>query len=123
MNFHLSVTADLGSTSQGIDSEQWDSFMAFVHKLLEEHPIAQADTIMALKLGSSACYYYDAWQSQPMNIAKPLHVKVAYLLDYWAKKMCLASMREMVSDLDEKLKSEPSFDMMREQIKPRFLGK
>jgi len=112
---------DLGPASQGIDEELWDDFLALVHSLLEDHPIAQADTVMALQLGSSVHHHYDTWKVQDTNIAKPFRFKVEYLLNYWKRKKNHSSMRAMVIDLDQKLKTEASFNMMREQIKKRFL--
>jgi len=111
---------NLGSTSQGIEDEQWDAFLAFVQKLLEEHPIGQADTVMALKLGSKVYQHYDTWQGQG-NMMKPFPAKVTYLLNYWESIKNHTSMNAMVMDLDEKLKDEASFNMMREKIKQRFL--
>ena len=95
-------------------------FFAFVNKLLEEHPIPQADAVMALKLGSSIHTHYESWQYQPLNIAKPLSLKVSYLLSYWKQNTNPSSMKAMVMALDDKLQSESSFNMMREQIKQRY---
>ena len=95
MSFHILFTSDLECTRQGIDTEQRDAFLDFVYKHLEQHPILQADT--------------DA------------HAKITHLLDYWSKEKKHTSIRAMVMDLDETLKSMPSFNMMREQIKQQFL--
>ena len=85
-----------------IDDNQWDDFLAYVPKLLEEHPIPQADSIVALRVGNSVYQHYQSWQHNPINMVKSLTEKVCYLLD-------------------EKLQSEPSFNMMREQIKQQYL--
>ena len=109
------------TTNHSIDENQWDNFVDFVNKLLEEHPIPQADAVMALKLGSSIHTHYESWQYQPLNIAKPLSLKVSYLLSYWKQNTNPSSMNAMVMALDDKLQSESSFTMMREKIKQRFL--
>ena len=71
LNFYLSFTYDVGSTSQGIDPEQWDRFVALVYKLLEDHPTSQADTVMALQLGGSFYQHYDNWKNEGINFVKP----------------------------------------------------
>jgi len=109
------------STSPSIDEKQWDNFVAFVNKLLEEHPIPQADAVMALNFGSSIHTHYQTWQYQPINIAQPVSLKVSYLLSYWKQKTNPSSMKAMVMAFDQELKSESSFNMMREQIKTHFL--
>ena len=106
---------------QAISENQWDDFLAFVDKQLEENPVTKADTLMAYKLGWSIYSHYNSWQYEAINIANPQPVKIGYLLNYWKQKRNHASMRAMVMDLDEKLKPEPSFNLMREQIKQRFL--
>ena len=111
----------LDSTNQKISDKQWDEFVDFVNKMLEDHPNAQADTVLALRLGASILSHYDSWQIQPINIAKPLPVKVCYLLGHWKHKNNYTSMTAMVLDLNEKLKSEASFYLMRQQLKQRFL--
>ena len=109
------------STDQNISDKQWDDFVDFVNKKLEDHPIAQADTVLALKFGASIYSHYDKWQIQPINIAKPLPAKVCYLLGHWKHINNHTSMTAMVMDLDEKLKSEASFNLMRQQLKQQFL--
>ena len=85
-HFYLAYTFLLGTAINGIGEKQWDDFVSLVHKLLEEHPIAQADTVLAIKLGCAVYFHYDAWQGQTINMAQPLLAKVAYLLNYWKQK-------------------------------------
>ena len=106
--------------SPTVFDDQWDDFLDYFPKLLEEHPTARADSVLALKLGNSIYQHYNSWQSDPMNIAKTPSEKVCYLLNDWKQKKNLASMRAVIMALDEKLKSESSFNMMREQIKQRY---
>ena len=121
MIFYLLLIFYQASTSLGIDEKQWDEFVEFVLELLVNHPISQADTVMALKLGSSVYQNYDNWLAQPNNVVKPFDAKVSYLLNHWKQKNNYTSMREMIVDLNEKLKKETSFNMMREELKQRFL--
>ena len=97
--------------------------MALVQNLLVKHPEARADKVMAIKLGSSIYHHYDTWLGQSRNVDEPFDAKVIYLLSYWKNKRNHSSMPAMVMELDEKLKNETSFNMMREQIKQRFLLK
>ena len=120
MNFYLSFAFDLGSSSQGIEPEQWDDFVTFVHDHLVEHPITQADMEMALLLGSTVSYHYDTWQGQGTNMAKSFRAKVSYLLNYWRMRMNHSSMKAMAMDLDKRLKKEPSFNNLRAQIKQQY---
>lgn len=109
------------SLSPGVDEKQWDAFVAMVNSLLEEHPIAHADTILALRLGASIYSHYDTWLNQAINMIKPFPVKVAYLLNYWKQRKNHTTMRAMILDLDESLKAEGSFNILRQQIKEHFL--
>ena len=111
----------LDTKSLVADDSQWDDFLAYVSKLLEEHPIARADSIVALRLGTSVYQHYENWQYNPMNMVKSHPEKVCYLLNYWKQKNDLTSMRAIVMALDEKLKLESSFNMMRGKIKKRYL--
>ena len=106
---------------QAIDENQWDAFLDFVPTLLEEHPIARADSIVALRLGTSVYQHYENWQYNPMNMVKSHPEKVCYLLSYWKQNNTFSSIRAIVMALDEKLKAESSFNMMREQIKQHYL--
>ena len=109
------------STSHGIDKKQWDDLVVLVHRLLEEHPTAQADRILAQRLGCSVSFHYNTWSEETINIAKPFLVKVAYLLNHWKQIENHTSMKAMIMNLDESLKAEISFNSMREKIKQRFL--
>ena len=98
-----------------------DAFLEFIHKMLQEHPERQPDLIFAIKLGSSIYNHYEKWQYEPINIAKPRRAKVAYLLTEWMNRSNHKSIKEIVKDLDERLKSESSFNFMRENMIQRFL--
>jgi len=76
---------------------------------------------MALRLGSSISAHYEKWQYQPINIAKPLEVKIAHLLTYWKETNHFDSMKDLLTEFDEKLTSETSFYSMRQEIKQHFL--
>ena len=76
---------------------------------------------MALRLGSSISSHYEKWEYQPINVAKPLEVKIAYLLNYWKESNHYNSMKDLLMDFDEKLTSEKSFYSMREEIKQHYL--
>ena len=107
------------SISHPIVKKQWDGFVEFVYQRLQKHPSRRPDAVMAILLGSSIRSHYMNWSYQIP--AKPLEVRIAYLLNYWRAKSHYHSMKDLLTDFDEKLKSQKSFDSMREEIKQHFL--
>ena len=110
------------SISHPISEKQWDDFVAFViDQLLERHPETRSDSLMAFRLGGSISTHYSRWKNEAINMAEPLHVKIAHLLSYWKATNHFDSMRDLLKEFDEKLSSEKSFNSMREEIKRHFL--
>ena len=85
------------------------------------HSEPRADALLALQLGHSISSHYNTWECQSSNITKPSKVKVSHLLCYWKERNDHTSMKELAMDFNEKLKSEPSFNSMRQQIYRRFV--
>ena len=88
---------------------------------MEHHIDPRADAIMAILLGSSIYSHYDSWTNQPINIVKSLREKVNHLLCHWKETNCRDSIRELVIVFIEKLKPEPTFNLMRQKTRERFL--
>jgi len=105
---------------QKISDEEWDRFVKFVEKLLEAHPITQADAVIAYNLGGGIYSHYDAWKSDGGNFLKPLKEKVRYLLTYWKEKNSEKTLKSLIIDLDNKLRDDSSFNLMRGKIKSHF---